>query len=116
MFQLMGIQTKLSSVFHPETDGQLEHTNQTLEQYLHCTINYQQDNWVDWLPLAEFAYNNHCTPPHRRPPFFANFSFHPCFNVNQPLQSENPVTKNCATKLINIRAQLTKDLMEAQVQ
>ena len=35
-----------------------ERTNQTPYQYLHCFINYQQDDWVDFLHMAEFAYNN----------------------------------------------------------
>ena len=44
--------------YHPEGDGQTERANQTLEQYLQMYCNYQQDNWLDLLPLAEFAYNN----------------------------------------------------------
>ncbi len=44
LFELLGVDIRLSSGFHPETDGQTERTNQTLEQYLHCTMNYQQDD------------------------------------------------------------------------
>src|ERR1700730_1292663 len=40
-----------TSRYHPEGDGQTEPTNQTLEQYLHCHCNYQQDNWAKLLPL-----------------------------------------------------------------
>ena len=58
MFKLLRILANLSSGYHPETNGQSKRTNQTLEQYLHCCINYQQDDWVDFLHLAEFAYNN----------------------------------------------------------
>ena len=47
-----------SIAFYPQTDGQTERQNQTLEQYLRSYVNYQQDDWVWWLPLAEFAYNN----------------------------------------------------------
>jgi len=32
--------------------------NKLLEQYLRVYINYQQDDWVNLLPLAEFVYNN----------------------------------------------------------
>jgi len=39
-------------------DGQTEQTNQTLKQYLWVYCNYQQDNWSELLPLAEFTYNN----------------------------------------------------------
>ena len=44
--------------FHPKTDGQTEWTNGILEQYLWAYVNYQQDNWNELLPMAEFAYNN----------------------------------------------------------
>jgi len=40
LFELLGVDIRLSSAFHPETDGQTERTNQTLEQYLHCTVSY----------------------------------------------------------------------------
>ena len=45
-------------VFHPQTDGQTECQNQTLEQYLRAYVVYQQDDWGTWLPMAKFAYNN----------------------------------------------------------
>jgi transposase InsO family protein len=41
LFELLGVDIRLSSAFHPKTDGQTERTNQTLEQYLRCTVNYQ---------------------------------------------------------------------------
>ena len=47
-----------TSGYHPEGDGQTEHANQTLEQYLQIYCNHQQDNWSELLPLAEFSYNN----------------------------------------------------------
>jgi len=53
--QLLGIKANLSTAYHPETDGQTEHVNQILEQYLRVYVNYQQDVWVNLLPLAEFA-------------------------------------------------------------
>ncbi|SGY78585.1 BQ5605_C008g04896 [Microbotryum silenes-dioicae] len=48
----------LSTAFHPESDGQTERTNQTLEHYLRHFCDYLQTNWSELLPLAEFAYNN----------------------------------------------------------
>ena len=47
-----------STVFHPQTDGQTERVNQSLEQYLRQYCNYELDNLYDLLPLAEYAYNN----------------------------------------------------------
>jgi hypothetical protein len=48
----------LSIIFHSQTDKQTEHQNQTLKHYLHCYFNEKQDNWVNLLSLAEFAYIN----------------------------------------------------------
>jgi hypothetical protein len=47
-----------------------------VEQYLHAFINFHQDNWVDWLPLAEFAANNISSTTTGTSPFFANYGFH----------------------------------------
>ena len=55
---LLGIQTRASTAFHPQTDGQTERVNQEIEQYLRIFSNHRQDDWSEWIPLAEFAYNN----------------------------------------------------------
>lgn len=52
------IKQKLSTAFHPQTDGQTERQNSSMKQYLRAFVNYEQDNWVPLLPMAEFAYNN----------------------------------------------------------
>ena len=44
LFKILQVEIKLSSAFHPQIDGQTEWINQVLKQYLHCIINYQQDN------------------------------------------------------------------------
>jgi len=56
--QILEIKTRLSTAFHPQTDGQTEQTNQELEQYLRMFIDHQQKQWLEWLGTAEFAYNN----------------------------------------------------------
>src|ERR1700761_8920509 len=56
--RILGIQQNVSTAYHPRTDGQSERTNQWLETYLRFFVNYQQDDWAQYLPLAEFAHNN----------------------------------------------------------
>ena len=45
--KMLGIETKLSMAYHPETDGQTERTNQKLEQYLRMYVNHRQNNWAE---------------------------------------------------------------------
>lgn len=54
----VGTKPLLSTAFHPETDGQTENANAALKQFLRAYVNYNQDDWVDWLPLAEFEANS----------------------------------------------------------
>ena len=52
------IKLKLSTAYHLQTDGQIERQNSTMEQYLRAFVNFEQNDWVELLPMAEFAYNN----------------------------------------------------------
>jgi len=55
---MLGIKSKLSMVFYPQTDGQTKRVNQELEQYLRMFIDHRQEQWPEWLGIAEFSYNN----------------------------------------------------------
>ena len=55
---MLGIETKLLTVFYPQTDGQTEQMNQNLEQYLQFFVDHRQKDWLKWLASAEFATNN----------------------------------------------------------
>jgi len=61
----------MSITFHPQTDSQTEQMNASMEQYLRVFVNHQQDDWVQWLPLAEFAANNGISETTKCTPFFA---------------------------------------------
>lgn len=73
----LGITLRHSSAYHPETDGQTERINAILEAYLRGFMNFAQNDWVDWLPLAEFASNNATSETTGVSPFFANYGFNP---------------------------------------
>ena len=73
----LGINSKLSTAFHPETDGQTERANQDIERQLRTYCSYMQDDWLQWLPMAEFADNNATSSATKLTPFFANKGFHP---------------------------------------
>lgn len=67
----------MSTSYHPETDGQTERANKTLEVYLRHYVNYHQDDWATHLPIAEFCCNNHVNASTGITPFFASFGHHP---------------------------------------
>lgn len=113
-FKLMQVNINLSSAYHPQSDGQTERVNQVLEQYLRCFINYQQDNWVDLLPLAEFSYNNSVHSSTGQTPFFANYGFHPEFEPTPIMDSQVPAAQNRGALLLQARNQLIQHLAEAQ--
>jgi hypothetical protein len=50
---------KLSTAFHPQTDGQSEAVNKTISMYLRCITGDRPRAWLDWLPWAEFCYNSY---------------------------------------------------------
>ena len=54
----LGTKVKLSTTFHPQTDGQADRTIQNLEDMLRACIIDFKGNWDKRLPLVEFAYNN----------------------------------------------------------
>ena len=70
---MLGIKTKLSTAFHPQTDGQTERMNQELEQYLRFFIEHRQKDWLEWLAMAEFAVNNKVHTATKVSPFMANY-------------------------------------------
>src|SRR6201996_7962176 len=75
--QILGIQQDISTAYHPRTDGQSERTNQWVETYLRFFVNYQQDDWAQYLPLAEFAHNNWKNTTTGESPFYLLMGSHP---------------------------------------
>ena len=87
----------MSTAFHPQTDGQTERTNRTLEDMLRASTNYQQTNWEDNLTAAEFAYNTAVNTSTGLTPFQINYGHQP---VNPYSQLGNLPDKTPAVKEI----------------
>jgi len=71
--RMLGIKTKLSTAFHPQTDRQTERINQKLEQYLRFFIEHRHKDWPEWMAAAEFAINNKVHMATKVSPFMANY-------------------------------------------
>lgn len=72
-----GARPKLSTLFHPETDGQTKNANAWLKQYLRAFVNYEQDNWALFLPVAEFVANSSINASTGTSAFFATKGYKP---------------------------------------
>jgi hypothetical protein len=73
---------RLSTAFHPQTDGQTERQNQVLEQYLRCFCAEKQADWAEWLPMAKFASNDSVSATLRISPFYALMGYSPQLHGN----------------------------------
>jgi len=58
LYRLLGIKHKMSTAFHPQTDGQTERLNRKINQYLQTYVNNHQSNWAKWIKIAQFVWNN----------------------------------------------------------
>ena len=111
---VLNIWLHFTSGYHPKGDGQTEHTNQILKQYLHVYCNYKQDNWSKLLSLVEFAYNNALSATTSVSLFFANKRYHPNITVH----SEHDITSfrayNFAIDLDKLQSTLKAEISMAQ--
>jgi len=118
LLKMCGVHPNRSTAFHPQSDGQTERVNQILEQYLRMFCNYQQSNWAELLPLAEFAYNNTEHSSTKFSPFFANYGYHPNFDLQlQPPNNStpvNPAAQSLTENLRKVHEQMVENLKAAQ--
>ena len=114
---LLGPEIRLSTAFHPQTDGQTERTNQSVEHYLRCFVDYLQTDWSTLLDTAEFAYNNARHSATSQSPFFTSYGFHPLSPLDQSadissLRSSVPDAKQLAARLVESH-QIAKSALAA---
>jgi hypothetical protein len=73
LFTIMGTTLKMSTAYHPQTDGQSERANRTIEDILRSYVNGLHDDWDLHLAAAEFAINNSVQASTGFTPFFLNY-------------------------------------------
>ncbi len=100
------IKRKLSTDFHPQTDGQTKRQNSTMEAYLRAFVNWEQDDWAKLLPMAEFAYNNAKNASTGHTLFELNYGYHPKIFFEEDV---DPRLRSCSA---NELAEELRQLME----
>ena len=75
--KLCGTNLALSTAYRPQTDGQSERANRTIEEILRAYVNDKHTDWDERLSAAEFAYNNAPSASSGKSPFYLNYGYHP---------------------------------------
>jgi len=78
---ILGIKQNISTAYHSQTDGQSEHTNQSLEQYLQIVCGKDQHAWAEWLPLAWYVQNSWPSSTTKKTPYKLILGYTP--NIHQ---------------------------------
>ena len=109
----LGMKRMLSTAYHPQSDGQTERINQEIGMFLQYYINYQQDNWTEWITVAEFHYNDKRHATTRQMLFILNFGRH-SWKKNLEIQTEISKLEEFLMKLQRSRKEAKKSMEEAQ--
>ena len=93
----LGIRQKMSTAYHPQTDGQTERLNRVIEDMLRNYVGSDQKDWDKYLSQCEFAANNRTISGTDTTPFFLNSGYHPkvaLVNQSRGLDCEgNPIAE-----------------------
>ena len=96
-YRILSVKLKLSTIFHPQTDGQIEIINQYINQRLRPFVLYYQDNWLEMLSLIDYTQLILPYDSIRMSPFQLLYGYEPRISFNQ----------KTPTKPINIRQKLS---------
>jgi hypothetical protein len=77
LHKLTGTKLNMSTANHPQTDGQTENANRTVEDMIRAYVLPYHDDWDEHLTSCEFAYNDSEHASHRFTPFYLAHGHHP---------------------------------------
>ena len=106
----------MSTAFHPQTDGQTERTNRTLEDMLRAYVSHRQDDWDRFLTAAEFSYNSHKNASTELSPFEFNYGQQPHVPsaLFKPTSTHVQTTTEFLTSMENLAKMATDSLVKAK--
>ena len=89
IWKQLGTKLAMSTAYHPQTDGQTERANRTIEEMLRAYVNRKQNDWDQYLTAIELAYNNSKQASTGYSPFYLNYGQHPSIPLSKLIDSEN---------------------------
>jgi hypothetical protein len=115
LWKELGSKLKMSTAYHPQTDGQTERSNRTLEDMLRAYVNYAQDDWDEKLVALEIAVNNNTQDSTGFTPFYLNSGQHPHFPLSMLIEkSDNEMAQTMLRTLRDHIEQAKQHLLAAQ--
>lgn len=112
--KLWVVEKATSTAFHPQTDGQTERANRTLEDMLRHYVCADHTDWDRHLAAAEFAVNNAWHETIQNTPFFLNYGQHPLTPVTMQTDDKVPAARATAQQLAQYIQKARKCLQAAQ--
>jgi hypothetical protein len=109
LFAELGTRLNMSTSFHPQTDGQTERMNQSVEQILRAYVHTLHDDWLKYLSTVEFALNSHVNRSTGFSPFEALYGFIP----DTPITVLNP---SATTEYVHERIRVVQDLVTSNLE
>ena len=113
LMKALKTQWMLLMAYHPQTDRQTEQINQEIGTFLRHYVNYQQDNWTEWLAAAEFQYNDKKHIATGYTPFELNFGWH-LWKGDLTVQTEFPKLEEFLISLQKSWEETTKAIDKAK--
>jgi hypothetical protein len=111
LWSALGTKLTMSTAFHPQTDGQTERANRTLEEMLRAYVNFQQDDWDEHLVVAEIAVNSAKQSSTGFSPFYLNYGQEVSLPLDLAIEESKLLRNPEASQRIQ---QLYQDLIKAQ--
>ena len=115
LYKLLGIKRKMSTAFHPQTDGQMEPLNHEINQYLRTYVSDQQNKWAKSIKIAQFVWNNTVSEVTTDSLFGITQSYSPRMGV-EPTETTAPVAKDFAVIFNKVVKALEKAKLSMKVQ
>ena len=110
----LGTRLAMSTAWHPQTDGQSERANRTVQQYVRAFVNYKQDDWDTLLSTAELSYNNTVNPTTGYTPAFLQSGQHPRLPVSIGAESICETAEDMLKQLFEALDKCEKNSAQAQ--
>ena len=93
LYKILEIKRKMSTAFHLQTDGQTERLNHEINTYLRIYVSDRQQDWVKWIKITQFVWNNMVSSVTTNSPFGITRSYSPRLGM-EPVDVSAPAAKD----------------------